>query len=413
MNVETANEIARILINEFEAKMDFIFTDLEDENDKLNRLIYLHVNLFGKDSDERANVIALYLVIEKLFDDIELDAQELLSKVTAYKLASERYNENKEEKQETTHSEFESGYIYVLINPSLQGMVKIGKTKRDPAQRVDELSSATGIPTPFTLVYKEFFDDCSKAEKMIHGLLEQEGYRVSKNREFFDISIHESIKLIQSVAQNVNNHNFAGLSETNYETTSQNTLAEELYEKAETYYYGYDDEFEDYEKALQYFIKAADLGHAYSAWHVAIMHNLGEGCKKNPRIALEYYKKAATLGLNDSFVSMAEIYGDTESGLFSMNNALKCWKNYFEKYDFVYSPDTSKLSNINTGVHLEKYVEFCLDNDITIQYLDILTEYKQLIIDAIDKKISVFENHGLDDYVDKFENEKIYVRNNL
>src|SRR5688572_6679317 len=53
------------------------------------------------------------------------------------------------------------GYLYVLINPSLPGLVKIGKTNRDPEQRAAELSAATGVPTPFVLVYDAFFQNCS------------------------------------------------------------------------------------------------------------------------------------------------------------------------------------------------------------------------------------------------------------
>lgn len=79
----------------------------------------------------------------------------------------------------------DSGYVYVLINPSLDGMVKIGKTTRSPEERAKELSQATGTPTPFVVVYKAYFNDCSKAEAYVHTMLEEQGYRVSSNREFF------------------------------------------------------------------------------------------------------------------------------------------------------------------------------------------------------------------------------------
>ena len=42
------------------------------------------------------------------------------------------------------------GYVYVLINSSMPNLVKIGKTTKDPNERVKELSSATGVATPFT-----------------------------------------------------------------------------------------------------------------------------------------------------------------------------------------------------------------------------------------------------------------------
>lgn len=101
------------------------------------------------------------------------------------------YDEPNIEKEDT------NGYIYVMINPSLEGMVKIGKTKRDPNERVKELSSATGVPTPFILVFYKPFRNCDSAEKAIHHILEEKGCRINDNREFFNISSTEAIKIVQ------------------------------------------------------------------------------------------------------------------------------------------------------------------------------------------------------------------------
>lgn len=60
------------------------------------------------------------------------------------------------------------GYIYILTNRSMPNLVKIGKTHRSPDERTDELSRATGIATPFDVVYYECFEDCDKTEKLIH-----------------------------------------------------------------------------------------------------------------------------------------------------------------------------------------------------------------------------------------------------
>lgn len=87
------------------------------------------------------------------------------------------------------------GYIYVLVNPSMQGIVKIGKTNRNPKDRVEELSNVTGVPTPFILVYQRAFNDVDTAERTIHQILESKGHRVSKNREFFNVEVHEVIDL--------------------------------------------------------------------------------------------------------------------------------------------------------------------------------------------------------------------------
>lgn len=91
------------------------------------------------------------------------------------------------------------GYVYVMTNSSIEGQVKIGKTTRDPYERAKELSSATGVPTPFVVVFYKPFKDCHFAEKTIHHYLEKKGYRVNNNREFFNMSIPEAIDVVQSM----------------------------------------------------------------------------------------------------------------------------------------------------------------------------------------------------------------------
>ena len=48
-----------------------------------------------------------------------------------------------------------NGFIYVLKNPSLNGMVKIGATTKSPSKKCEELSSTSTIPTPFNIVYSK------------------------------------------------------------------------------------------------------------------------------------------------------------------------------------------------------------------------------------------------------------------
>lgn len=91
-----------------------------------------------------------------------------------------------------------NGYVYVMINPSFPNMVKIGKTTKDPNERAKELSAATGVPTPFMVVFYKPFFDCDLAEKTIHEYLEEEGYRVNDNREFFSMTANEAINVVQA-----------------------------------------------------------------------------------------------------------------------------------------------------------------------------------------------------------------------
>jgi hypothetical protein len=75
------------------------------------------------------------------------------------------------------------GYVYILCNPSMPGIVKIGATERSPVDRVAELSAATGVPTPFALFYYILHHDAFAAEQLVHAELEH--FRVSEKREFF------------------------------------------------------------------------------------------------------------------------------------------------------------------------------------------------------------------------------------
>lgn len=89
-----------------------------------------------------------------------------------------------------------AGYLYLLTNSAMPGLVKIGRTSRRPEQRMLELASATGVPAPFQLVYEVMVADCHAAEALVHALLEERGVRVSSNREFFAINPSEAVELM-------------------------------------------------------------------------------------------------------------------------------------------------------------------------------------------------------------------------
>jgi hypothetical protein len=92
-----------------------------------------------------------------------------------------------------------SGYIYILSNPSFKdNLLKIGHTTRDVPTRAKKLRT-TGVPEPFTIVYAEDVDNPETIEKIIHENLAN--FRLSKQREFFEISIEKAISKVQEVTQ--------------------------------------------------------------------------------------------------------------------------------------------------------------------------------------------------------------------
>ena len=82
-------------------------------------------------------------------------------------------------------------WVYVLSNPSLpKEYLKIGYTKLNPEERATQISSATGVPTPYKVewAYKCFNGEI--VERMTHEKLK--AFRVNNRKEFFHISLEEA-----------------------------------------------------------------------------------------------------------------------------------------------------------------------------------------------------------------------------
>lgn len=91
-----------------------------------------------------------------------------------------------------------SGIVYVLTNPAMPGLVKIGKTVRDSVDaRLSELYSC-GVPVPFECAYAARVADETRVEKAFH--LAFGPYRINPKREFFQIEPEQAIVLLQMMA---------------------------------------------------------------------------------------------------------------------------------------------------------------------------------------------------------------------
>jgi hypothetical protein len=65
------------------------------------------------------------------------------------------------------------GYLYILSNPAMAGLLKIGLTTRVVVDRVPELSAATGVPSVFTVEAYFESSDPQKHEKTVHRELQK------------------------------------------------------------------------------------------------------------------------------------------------------------------------------------------------------------------------------------------------
>lgn len=73
---------------------------------------------------------------------------------------------------------------------------KVGMTTRSPNARAVELSSVTGVPTPFDVVYYAEVADPTAQEKRVHAALST--YRVNNGREFFQADLFTIITAIKN-----------------------------------------------------------------------------------------------------------------------------------------------------------------------------------------------------------------------
>lgn len=87
------------------------------------------------------------------------------------------------------------GYVYLAINPSLPGQIKIGATTLDPQTRLNQLSGSTSIPTPFILAYSRHVALPFGVETELHD--EFARHRVSFSREFFKIDLDEVVEALE------------------------------------------------------------------------------------------------------------------------------------------------------------------------------------------------------------------------
>jgi hypothetical protein len=151
-------------------------------------------------------------------------------------------------------------YIYILINPSLAGMLKIGRTNRFPEQRASELSRNTNMPTPFMVAYEEEVKDSELAEKLIHEELTEQGFRITDSREFFSIPLKTAIQVVAKVARQM--RDLIPSTEKDFDQTDieENSLAEYYLQQGIDALGGSENTLQDFYQAKAFLEKANALG---------------------------------------------------------------------------------------------------------------------------------------------------------
>ena len=106
------------------------------------------------------------------------------------------FNQRKRLRKERsgTNKNNQRNCVYILTNPSMPGLIKIGKTKKTAHERADELYT-TGVPTPFKIAYSIPCKDPKILEDRLHKRFKR--YRINEDREFFECSADKVIEWLE------------------------------------------------------------------------------------------------------------------------------------------------------------------------------------------------------------------------
>jgi hypothetical protein len=91
--------------------------------------------------------------------------------------------------------------VYILSNPSIPGLVKIGFTKNRPSKRVKEINAATGVAMDFVVEWAFPCFNAHDLEKEVHAYLQSEGFRTNNRKEFFNITLEQAKAVIERIGE--------------------------------------------------------------------------------------------------------------------------------------------------------------------------------------------------------------------
>ena len=87
--------------------------------------------------------------------------------------------------------------IYILTNPVMPNLVKIGRTT-NLEERIRALSIHSGVPIPFEVFYACEVDDANRVERHIHDGFGD--HRINPKREFFRINPERVVAILELVS---------------------------------------------------------------------------------------------------------------------------------------------------------------------------------------------------------------------
>ena len=97
-------------------------------------------------------------------------------------------------------SKEDCGFIYIMTNPAMKGLIKIGYAT-DAEKRRKELSHASGVPADFEL-YAAYSVPVKLADKKVHNVIITLNPELKFNpkKEFFTMNPEDAYKILEAIA---------------------------------------------------------------------------------------------------------------------------------------------------------------------------------------------------------------------
>ena len=149
----------------------------------------------------RKNVLKDYDVILSEFEELKVRLEEVVLGQKTQQMENlriERHDLIKASQNtdwgaiDRKHADVREGFVYVLTNVSMPGLVKLGFTTQSPPSRAKELSNATSVPTPFSVACYWRVKDPYVLEQMIGADLKES----NAGKEFYRLSPEHVSKII-------------------------------------------------------------------------------------------------------------------------------------------------------------------------------------------------------------------------
>ena len=261
----------------------------------------------------------------------------------------------------------EEGWVYVLVNSSMPGLVKVGRTARSAHHRAAELSGVTGIATPFIVAYEQSFADCQEAERAIHAELDRRGLRISPNREFFGGPASDIIRLVMQAGAGSGHAGAAS-------PLPADQTAEACLAAGDRARHGLGASLQDTGEAIRCYKLAASRG-AMEAWErlgaIYIQLYARKRDRAGRRRAMAPLKEGARRGNFYCYCGMADVFA-LEGHL---ANVAKAWALFFAGVTERDSPRFAQACS--------RYIALCLDLQVVPCHLPELRQAAEAIVAAL------------------------------